>query len=125
VLVFALPNIGATPAFAGQPTATAVTQLSAGYNTTLFTGLQSAGIRVIPVDTFSFFNEVVSQASLYGFTNTTGIACGPFPPVTTAATVTSLFCYPGNLVQPARTARTSSQIRSTRPPARMPSSRTS
>src|SRR5204863_3554103 len=88
VLVFGLPNIGATPAFAGQPTAGAVTQLSAGYNTTLFTGLQSAGIRVIPVDTFSFFNEIIASASAYGFTNTTRIACGPLPPVTTPAIVT-------------------------------------
>jgi outer membrane lipase/esterase len=26
------------------------------------------------------------------------MACGPFPPITTAATITSLFCYPGNTV---------------------------
>ena len=100
VLVFGLPNIGGTPAFAGTATAPAVTALSAGYNTTLFTGLQSAGIRVIPVDTFSFFNEVLATPAAYGFTNTTGIACGAFPPVTTAATANSLFCYTGNLVQP-------------------------
>jgi outer membrane lipase/esterase len=100
ILVFGLPNIGATPAFAGSATASAVTQLSAGYNTTLFTGLQSAGIRVIPVDTFSFFNEIIAQAPAYGFTNTTGIACGAFPPVTTAQTANSLFCYTGNLVAP-------------------------
>lgn len=100
ILVFGLPNIGATPAFAGTATSSAVTQLSFGYNTTLFTGLQSAGIRVIPVDTFSFFNEIIAQAGLYGFTNTTSMACGAFPPVTTAATANSLFCYTGNLVQP-------------------------
>jgi outer membrane lipase/esterase len=101
ILVFGLPNIGAAPNFAGSPpTADAVRQLSAGYNTTLFTGLQGAGIRVIPVDTFSLFNEVIANASAYGITNTTGIACGAFPPVTTAATANSLFCYTGNLVAP-------------------------
>ena len=53
---------------------------------------------MIPVDTFAFFNEVIAQPSAYGFTNTTGIACGAFPPVTTAQTANSLFCYTGNLV---------------------------
>jgi outer membrane lipase/esterase len=100
VAVFALPNVGATPAFAGSPTAATVTALAAGYNTTLFTGLASAGLRVIPVDTFSFFNEVIANPSAYGFTNTTGIACGAFPPITTPTTVTSLFCYSGNLTAP-------------------------
>jgi outer membrane lipase/esterase len=98
ILVFGLPNIAATPAFATNPAAASVTALSAGYNTTLFTGLQSAGIKVIPVDTFSFFNQVFTNAAAYGFTNTTSMACGPFPPITTAATVTSLFCNPSNTV---------------------------
>jgi outer membrane lipase/esterase len=96
ILVFGLPNIAATPAFAGNPAAASVTALSAGYNTTLFTGLQSQGIKVIPVDTFSFFSQVFANASAYGFTNTTSMACGAFPPFTTAATVTSLFCNPSN-----------------------------
>lgn len=100
IAVFTLPNIGATPAFGTNPLAPAVTQLSAGYNTTLFTGLQGAGIKVIPVDTFSLFNQILANPAAYGFTNTTGIACGAFPPVTTAATANSLFCYTGNLVAP-------------------------
>src|SRR5438874_1861523 len=54
VVVFALPDIGATPQFqaAGPALAGQVTQLSAGYNTTLFSGLAGAGLRVIPVDVF-------------------------------------------------------------------------
>src|SRR6185503_6060649 len=36
----------------------------------------------------------------YGFTNTTGLACGPFPPITTASTISSQFCGPTNLVAP-------------------------
>ena len=84
ILVFAIPNIGAAPAFAGTPSAASVTALTAGYNTTLFTGLAGAGMRVIPVDTFSFFNEILANPAAYGFTNTTGIACGAFPPVTTS-----------------------------------------
>jgi outer membrane lipase/esterase len=98
IAVFTLPNIGATPAFAGQPTSSAVTALSAGYNTTLLTGLQAAGIRVIPVDAFALFNQIVANPAAYGFTNTTGMACGPFPPFT--STPNSFFCYQGNLVAP-------------------------
>jgi outer membrane lipase/esterase len=101
VLVFGLPNIGATPAFAGSgATASAVTQLSAGYNTTLFSGLASAGLRVIPVDSFSLFSEIAADPARYGFTNTTSFACGPFPPFTTASTISSFFCGPSNLVAP-------------------------
>jgi len=100
ILVFAIPNIGAAPAFAGTPSAASVTALTAGYNTTLFTGLAGAGMRVIPVDSFSFFNEILANPSAYGFTNTTSIACGAFPPVTTAQTANSLFCYTGNLTAP-------------------------
>lgn len=101
VLVFGLPNIGATPAFAASPAnAAAVTQLSAGYNTTLFSGLASAGLRVIPVDTFTLGAEITANASAYGFTNTTSLACGAFPPITTASTVSAQFCGPTNLVAP-------------------------
>ena len=46
-------------------------------------GLQGAGIKVIPVDVFSLFAEIRANPAAYGFTNTTGIACGPFPPITT------------------------------------------
>src|SRR6185437_15389992 len=77
-----------------------VTQLSAGYNTTLWSGLASAGIRVIPVDTFSLLNEVGANPSAYGFTNVTGLACGPFPPFTTAATISAQFCDTNHLVAP-------------------------
>jgi outer membrane lipase/esterase len=101
VLVFGLPDIGATPAFANTgATGVAVTQLSAGYNTTLFTGLASAGIRVIPVDVFTLFGEVRARPAEFGISNTTGIACGPFPPITTASNPSSQFCLPSNLTQP-------------------------
>ncbi len=101
VAVFALPDIGITPfaLAAGAASAGAATQLSAGYNTTLFTGLASAGIKVIPVDVFSLLAEIRANASAYGFTNITGIACGPFPPIT--STGNSQFCLTGvNLVAP-------------------------
>jgi outer membrane lipase/esterase len=98
IMVFTLPDIGATPAFAsaGAATSGAVSQLSAGYNTTLLTGLASAGIRVIPVDAFSLFAEVRANPGSFGLTNVTGVACGPFPPFT--STSASLFCNASNIV---------------------------
>jgi outer membrane lipase/esterase len=98
IIVFGLPNIGATPAFAGSTSAGSVTALSAGYNTTLFSNLAGAGIRVIPVDAFALLNEISANPGAYGFTNITGIACGPFPPITT--TPSSQFCLPSNLAAP-------------------------
>ncbi|HET9653640.1 MAG TPA: autotransporter domain-containing protein, partial [Usitatibacter sp.] len=100
ILVFGLPDIGLTPQFAGTPNAGNVTALSAGYNTTLFTGLASAGIRVIPVDTFTLFSEVRANPAAFGFSNITSLACGPFPPITTATSISSQFCLPNTLVQP-------------------------
>jgi outer membrane lipase/esterase len=99
IMVFALPDIGATPAFNGTASASSVTALSAGYNTTLFTGLASAGIRVIPVDVCTLFNEVRTNPGSFGITNTTGMACGLFPPFTTS-TPSSQFCLPTNFTQP-------------------------
>jgi outer membrane lipase/esterase len=99
IIVFGLPNVGATPAFAASPsTAGSVTALSAGYNTTLFSGLAASNLRVIPVDTFALFTEISANPAAYGFTNITGLACGPFPPITT--TPSALFCGPTNLVAP-------------------------
>ncbi|MGE0355308.1 MAG: autotransporter domain-containing protein [Burkholderiales bacterium] len=98
VMVFALPNLGITPfAIATGPTnAASATAASAGYNTTLYTGLVSAGLRAIPVDVFTLLNEIKADPAAYGFTNTTGIACGPFPPITMSGS--SQFCGPTNLV---------------------------
>lgn len=98
VMVFALPDIGATPfaLAAGPANAGAATQAAAGYNTTLFTTLAGAGLRVIPVDAFALISEIRANPSAYGFTNITGIACGPFPGITTSGS--AQFCHPGNLV---------------------------
>jgi len=100
ILVFGLPDIGTTPFAlgAGAAAAAGATALSSGYNTTLYTGLASQGMRVIPVDVFSLLAEVRANPASFGFTNITGIACGPFPPITTSGN--SQFCGPTNLVAP-------------------------
>lgn len=77
ILVFNIPDIGVTPQFAGTSTAGSVTALAAGYNVTLFTGLQANGIKVIPVDAFSILSDVRANASAFGFTNIAAPACQP------------------------------------------------
>ncbi|APV52105.1 hypothetical protein BWI17_21995 [Betaproteobacteria bacterium GR16-43] len=103
ILAFALPDVGGTPSAAagGAAVAASVTALSAGYNTTLFTGLASAGVRAIPVDVFGLFTDVKNNAASFGITNTTGIACLPFPPITT--TGSSQFCTSANIVPNGQT----------------------
>lgn len=74
VLVPNLPNLGATPEAGGN--AAALTALSAGFNAGLAAAMaqveQQTGTDVIMFDTFAFLNEVIQNASAYGFTNTTG-----------------------------------------------------
>ncbi len=96
ILVFNIPDIGVTPQFAGTPTAGSVTALAAGYNVTLFTGLQATGLRVIPVDAFSILADIRANASAFGFTNITSPACQP-------AGSSSLTCSAANIPSGAAT----------------------
>ncbi|WP_221291487.1 SGNH/GDSL hydrolase family protein [Xanthomonas campestris] len=79
VMVPTIPDVGITPRFrAGGAAAMAQgTAAATAYNTALFNGLQSAGLRVIPVDTFHILQEVVADPGIYGFSNVTGTACNP------------------------------------------------
>lgn len=92
ILVPTLPDIGITPFGLSQGAAgsAGLTQLSQGYNQLLFVGLESAGLRVIPIDTFTLLHEVVADPLTYGFTDplaTTVPACG---------TTGSLICSSAN-----------------------------
>ncbi len=93
IMVFNLPDIGATLSFAGGPLAPLATGISAGMNTVLFTGLRSANVKVIPVDIASLVVEIRANAAAYGFTNTTATACN-----LTLTQGTSLFCSQAALV---------------------------
>ena len=97
ILAFALPDIGATPAFATNPLAGTISQLGQGYNTTLFTSLKSANIKVIPVDTFTLLSEIKANPAAYGFTNITTPAC--LPPGSS-----SLTCSAANIPSGAATS---------------------
>jgi len=93
ILVPTLPDLGLTPdSRAGGAAAMAQgTALATTYNNALFNGLASNNLRVIPLDTFHFLQEVVANPSAYGITNVTGKACLTQP---APAGGSSLFCSP-------------------------------
>ena len=95
IIVPTIPDIGVTPSsLAGGPAGQAQgTALATTYNNALFGGLASAGLSVIPLDTFHFLQEVVANPAQYGFTNVTGTACLP-------AGSSSLTCNPGSYASP-------------------------
>ena len=93
ILVPTLPDMGLTPsAAAGGAQGIALAHgLSTNYNNALFGGMSSAGLHVIPVDTYHFLQEVVANPAAFGLTNVTGVACLTQPP---PAGASSLFCNP-------------------------------
>jgi outer membrane lipase/esterase len=96
VLAPSIPDLGLTPAARAQgPTAQAqLTAIATSYNNALYSGLASAGLRVIPLNMFNLFQEVAASPSTYGFTNVTGTACQP------QITAQSLTCNPSTYVSP-------------------------
>jgi outer membrane lipase/esterase len=98
VLVPNLPDVGLTPRFraGGAPAMGQGTALATAYNDALFGGLASAGLHVIPVDTFHFLQEVVADPGLYGLSNVTDAGCS-----TALQGGNSLFCNPGSYVDPS------------------------
>ncbi|TWI06273.1 outer membrane lipase/esterase [Luteimonas cucumeris] len=94
VLVPNIPDLGLTPAFTAQGRVAQGTALATAYNNALYGALGSAGLRVIPVNAFSFLREAVANPGLYGFRNVTGTACQP------QITAQSLTCNPGTYASP-------------------------
>lgn len=96
ILVPTVPDLGVTPSFRAQgPTnAAAGTQLATTYNTALFGAINTAGLRVIPLDTFTLLREIVASPAEYGFGNVTGTACNP------QITASSVTCSPLNYATP-------------------------
>lgn len=96
ILVATVPDLGLTPAFRAQGAAVQATgsALSTTYNTSLFNGLASSGLRVIPLDTFNLLREITASPAAYGFGNITGTACQP------QITANSLTCNPSSYVTP-------------------------
>ena len=96
ILVPTIPDLGLTPSSrAGGATAMAQgTALANSYNSSLFGALASSKLRVIPLDTFHFLQEIVANPGAYGILNVTGTACQP------QITAQSLTCNPTTLVTP-------------------------
>lgn len=97
ILVPNIPDLGLTPsARAGGAAAMAQgTALANTYNSGLFGALASANLRVIPLDTFHFLQEVVASPAAFGLTNVTSPACVSQP---APAGDSSLFCNPYSTV---------------------------
>jgi outer membrane lipase/esterase len=76
IVVFNLPNLGATPYAAAIGAQNSFAGLTFAYNSTFNAGLATLGDGIIPINVFGLFNEVIADPNLYGFTNTTGTACG-------------------------------------------------
>ena len=96
ILVATVPDLGLTPAFRAQGPAVQATgtALTTSYNTSLFSGLASRGLRVIPLDTFNLLREITAAPAAYGFSNIAGTACQP------QITANSLTCNPSTYVTP-------------------------
>jgi len=97
ILVPTLPDLGLTPdSRAGGAVGMAQgTALASSYNNALFSGLAANKLRVIPLDTFHFLQEVVANPGLYGISNVSGKACLTQP---APAGSSSLFCSPASTV---------------------------
>jgi outer membrane lipase/esterase len=93
VVVFNLPDIGRTPGgqAGGAAVAAQISAITSLYNSSVQGGLNALGGNAIRIDINRFFAEALANPAAYGFTNTTGTACGA---------VASLVCGPGNLVAP-------------------------
>ena len=91
VMVWTLPDIGATPAFRGTPLSGQVTQITQLFNSTMLAGLDAANVNVVRLNAYGLLNEVLAKPSLYGFSNATGVAC---------TTSSSLICTQNTLVAP-------------------------
>lgn len=91
ILVPNMPNIGATPFGVNSGAAATFTALSALYNSTLYAGLDTAGIAVIPLDVSGLLGEAIANPASVGLANTTLPACGATP---------SLLCTAANFIAP-------------------------
>ncbi|MGO1071885.1 autotransporter outer membrane beta-barrel domain-containing protein [Lysobacter sp. CA199] len=94
ILVPTVPDLGVTPQFraGGAAQQAAGTQLATTYNNALYGGLASAGLRVIPLDTFNLLREITANPAPYGISNVTGTACNP------QITASSVTCSPTNTI---------------------------
>lgn len=77
ILVMNLPDLGKTPQFSSDPSASALTTLSAmTFNTALNSGLNTVagaqgGSNIVQVDIYTAFNAIIANPARFGLTNVT------------------------------------------------------
>ncbi len=78
IVVYNVPNIGATPfgTSLGGAAAAQVTGLVILYNEAFNNALGGLGDGIIPINTFGLINEVIANPGYFGFSNVSGTACG-------------------------------------------------
>jgi len=93
IIVWNVPDIGATPAgvASGAAGAAGLTQLASGYNRPLAVSLAATGVPVVQLDSFGLLSEVQTDPARYGFANASVPACGTTP---------SLLCTEASFVAP-------------------------
>ena len=98
VLAFNLPDISKSPYAInrGPVVQGALTQLVTAYNEELHAGIRESENGIVPVNVFAFFDEIVENPGTYGFTDTTGTACG----APDADLPVSISCGPEDSVYP-------------------------
>ena len=92
IVVFNLPNAGATPFAQSIPVPgfpQTLAALSAAYNEVFDAGLGTLDDGIVPIDAFGLFDQVVRNPAKYGFTNVDGTACAPL-----SEEINSLACGP-------------------------------
>jgi len=89
VVVQALPDIGKTPMAAALGAQATFTALSDLFNTTLNQAIGQGNVNVVQVNTSRLLGEIIASPAMYGFTNSTSVAC---------TTSSSLQCTPATLV---------------------------
>jgi outer membrane lipase/esterase len=91
IMVWNIPDIGATPFGQASGSPASITAITSLYNSTMNGALNQLGGNVIRLNVFGFLDEVIANPAAYGILNTTIPACG---------TTSSLVCTSANLVAP-------------------------
>ena len=98
IVVYNLPDVSKSPYAVnlGPLAQGPLTQLVTAYNEELHAGIRESENGIVPVNVFAFFNEIVENPGTYGFTDTTGTACG----APDAVLPVSISCGPEDSVYP-------------------------
>ena len=91
LVVYNVPNAGASPFAISTGTQATFTALSNLFDTTLNAGIAAAHLQVVQVNLFTLVNEIVANPAAFGFTNVTIPAC---------TTASSFMCTPATLREP-------------------------